>query len=312
MPEKIINLKQIRQIDLYGINNSKANLIKSLFPELKIVTREENIKIIGEEDKIEIFSSFIEKLIRKIEKYNTLSDNDIISVYKKKIQNTDFDKIENETIVFSNTGKPIKARNENQQKMIKKYNENDLLFALGPAGTGKTYLAVCLAVRALKNKEVKRILISRPAVEAGEKLGFLPGDVKEKLDPYLQALYDALHDLMPVRKLNDYMENGVIQIAPLSFMRGRTLSNSVVILDEAQNTTVKQLKMFLTRMGKNSKFIVTGDITQIDLPNEKNSGLLVANKILKNIKGIGFINFTQDDIVRHRLVAPIVKAFSLI
>lgn len=311
MPEKIINLNQVSLIELYGVNNFKASIIKSLFPELKIVTRDENIKVIGEPERAEIFELFIQKLLNRIEIYNTLSESDIVKLYNDN-DSESFQTVKNGNLVFSNTGKPIKARNENQQKMIEEYERNDLLFALGPAGTGKTYLAICLAVRALKNKEVKRIVISRPAVEAGEKLGFLPGDLKEKMDPYLQALFDALHDLIPAKKLNEYIEQRVIEIAPIAFMRGRTLGNSVVILDEAQNTTVNQLKMFLTRMGNNSKFIVTGDITQIDLPDKRNSGLLVANKILQDINGISFINFTNADIVRHRLVGPIVKAFEKI
>ena len=308
MPEKYINLNNISQIDLYGVNDSKASIIRSLFPRLKIITREENLKVIGEEENIEVFSIFIEKLISNLEQYNKLSENDIISIYNEKISEPE-SVVNNGVIIFSNTGKPIKARNENQSKMIKQFRENDLLFALGPAGTGKTYLAICMAVAALKNKEVKRIVVSRPAVEAGEKLGFLPGDIKEKLDPYLQALYDALYDVIPGKKLDEYIETGVIQIAPLAFMRGRTLSNAVVILDEAQNSTINQLKMFLTRMGENSKFIVTGDITQIDLPDKRNSGLLFAHRILKNIEGISFIEFERKDIVRHRLVGAIVDAF---
>jgi phosphate starvation-inducible PhoH-like protein len=249
-------------------------------------------------------------MLAHLTKYNNLSEEDIDNMLKSNVlSNGNSEIADKDVIIFGNNGKPVKPKTPNQKKMVKMYDENDMIFAVGPAGTGKTYLAIALAVRALKNKEVQRIILSRPAVEAGERLGFLPGDLKEKLDPYLQALYDAMHDMMPGRKLNDYIEQGVVQIAPLAFMRGRTLANAVVILDEGQNATVNQMKMFLTRMGNNSKFIITGDITQIDLPFKDNSGLLKADKILQNIPGIGFAYFDKHDIVRHRLVTPIVEAF---
>ncbi len=306
MTEKKIYLDLVCLVDFYGVNNANIQKIKSLFPKLKIVIRGNEISVAGEADLIERFESFINKISLRLNKFNKINENDIELIFHNKMKPENSN---DEILVFGTSGKIIKARTENQSKLVQSYYKNDLIFAIGPAGTGKTYLAISLAVRALKNKEVKRIVLSRPAVEAGESLGFLPGDLKDKLDPYLQALYDAMHDMMPGRKLNDYIEQGIVQIAPLAYMRGRTLSDSVVILDEAQNTTTAQIKMFLTRMGENSKFIVTGDVTQIDLPNKKNSGLLKVSKILKNIKGIAFIQFTKADIVRHRLVTPIVDAF---
>jgi phosphate starvation-inducible PhoH-like protein len=310
MTEKEINLNLISLVDFYGVNDSTAKRLRSLFPKLKIIMRGDKIKIAGENSEIVFFEKFIENLTTHLNKYNKLSEKDIDTIYQNKMNSQDNNNfIDNSVLIYGSSGKPVRALNDSQRKFVTNYGENDLIFAVGPAGTGKTYLAITLAVRALKNKEIKRIVLSRPAVEAGEKLGFLPGDLKEKLDPYLQALYDAMYDMIPGKKLNDYIEQGIIQIAPLAFMRGRTLSNAVVILDEAQNATVNQLKMFLTRMGENSKFIVTGDVTQIDLPDKRNSGLLKVRKILKNIKGISFIEFSKNDIVRHRLVSYIVDAF---
>jgi len=308
MIEKLIYLDEIDPINLYGVNNIKFEIIKSLFPELKIIAKGHEIKVSGKSVEILNFENQINKLINYYNKYHNLSAEIIVDIVAN--ENSTISKDFNDTtILYATNGKAIKARSANQQKYINEYKKNDLIFAIGPAGTGKTYLAIALAVRALKNREVKRIILSRPAVEAGEKLGFLPGDLKEKLDPYLQALYDALHDMVANKKLEDYLNKGIIQIAPLAFMRGRTLDNAIVILDEAQNTSINQLKMFLTRMGENSKFIVTGDITQIDLPDKKQSGLVQTKKKLKNIKGISFINFATSDIVRHKLVKQIINAF---
>jgi phosphate starvation-inducible PhoH-like protein len=310
MTEKEIYLDSVSLVDLYGVNDVNANKIKQLFPKLKIITRGEVIKVMGAEEDIEQFEQLIHDLLNQLKKYNKISEEDIenlLNFREELVKKTDSD--DKEIIIFGATGKPVKPKTPSQKKMVKLFDDNDMIFAIGPAGTGKTYLAIALAVRALKNKEVQRIILSRPAVEAGERLGFLPGDLKEKLDPYLQALYDAMHDMMQGRKLNDFIEQGVVQIAPLAFMRGRTLSNAVVILDEGQNTTVNQMKMFLTRMGNNSKFIITGDVTQIDLPSREQSGLPVAERILQNIPGIGFAYFDKRDIVRHRLVTPIVEAF---
>ncbi len=308
MIKKEIYLNSIDPINLYGINNVKLELIKSYFPKLKIVVRGHEIKLAGNKDDINLFEEKLETLIKFYNYFQNISQNNIKDILEGN-QNTDILNAKDEILIYGNGGKPIKARTSNQRKMIEDYKSNDLLFAIGPAGTGKTYLAIALAVKALKNKEVKRIVLSRPAVEAGEKLGFLPGDMKEKLDPYLQALYDALNDMLPSKKLEEYMQKKIIQIAPIAFMRGRTLSNAIVILDEAQNASVNQLKMFLTRMGEHSKFIVTGDITQIDLPNKKDSGLLQTKKILRNIEGISFISFDKHDVVRHRLVKHIVDAY---
>jgi len=307
MIEKLIYLDEIDPINLYGINNVKFEIIKSLFSELKIIAKGHEIKVSGKSEEIINFENKLNKLINYYNKYHNLSAEIIVDIIGN--ENGVSKHFDNSAILYATNGKTIKARSANQQKYIDEYKKNDLLFAIGPAGTGKTYLAIALAVKALKNREIKRIILSRPAVEAGEKLGFLPGDLKEKLDPYLQALYDALRDMIATKKFEDYLSKGVIQIAPLAFMRGRTLDNAVVILDEAQNTSINQIKMFLTRMGENSKFIVTGDITQIDLPDKKQSGLLQAKNILKNIKGISFINFETSDIVRHKLVKKIINAF---
>ena len=281
-------------------------MIKALFPKLRIVARGNVIKVMGDEEESCAFEEAVLSLEKHCVKYNSLNEETLLDIIKGKKP-----RVENagDVIVFSVTGKPIMPRSENQQKLVKEFEKNDMIFAIGPAGSGKTYTAIALAVRALKNKEIKKIILSRPAVEAGEKLGFLPGDMKEKIDPYLQPLYDALEDMIPAAKLKEYMELNVIQIAPLAFMRGRTLNDAVVILDEAQNTTPQQIKMFLTRMGMNTKMIVTGDMTQIDLPASQTSGLVQAIKILKNVKGISFIELNKKDIVRHKLVTQIVEAY---
>ena len=281
-------------------------MIKALYPKLRIVARGNVIKVMGDEEEMCAFEESIVALEKHCAKYNSLKEEVIIDIIKGKtpqIEKT------GDTIVFSVTGKPIVPRSENQLMLVKEYEKNDMLFAIGPAGSGKTYTAIALAVRSLKNKEIKKIILSRPAVEAGEKLGFLPGDMKDKIDPYLQPLYDALQDMIPAAKLKEYMEMNVIQIAPLAFMRGRTLNDAVVILDEAQNTTTQQIKMFLTRMGMNTKMIVTGDMTQIDLPSSQKSGLVQALHILKGVKGISFIELNKKDIVRHKLVTQIVEAY---
>ncbi len=309
MIEKLIILDDIDPINLYGINNKKIEIIKSFFPKLKIIGRGHEIKVVGEALAVLDFEKKLSMLIEHYNTYHNISEDSITELLSNGSNSTLINKKDDTVLLYGSGGKPIKARTKHQQELVKSYRKNDLIFAIGPAGTGKTYLAIALAVRALKNKEVKRIILSRPAVEAGEKLGFLPGDMKEKLDPYLQALYDALNDMLPPRKLEEYMQKGMIQIAPLAFMRGRTLGNAVVILDEAQNASLNQLKMFLTRMGEYSKFIVTGDITQIDLPDKSHSGLIQTKNILKNISGISFINFDASDIIRHKLVRHIVNAY---
>jgi phosphate starvation-inducible protein PhoH and related proteins len=308
MIEKTIYLDGIDPINLYGINNLKFERIKSFFPKLKIVARGHDIKVAGEAELVRDFEEKLEMLTAFFNRFQNLSEENISELLGNGDSALNIEK-DDSVLLYGINGKPIKARTKHQQQMVAEYRKNDLVFAIGPAGTGKTYLAIALAVRALKNKEIKRIILSRPAVEAGEKLGFLPGDMKEKLDPYMQALYDALNDMLPFKKLEEYMLKGMIQIAPLAFMRGRTLGDAVVILDEAQNASLNQLKMFLTRMGENSKFIVTGDITQIDLPNKHDSGLLDTNRILKNIPGIAAIEFDAGDIVRHKLVKHIVNAY---
>lgn len=307
---KKINLEAIDPVIIYGVNNSNLEKIKKYFPKIKIIARGQEIKAIGGIKEIQRFEEKINLLIKHYNKYNSLTSNDIERLMLENGEEIlQTNKASDAVLVFGENGKPIKARTVNQRVMVEKYNTNDLIFAIGPAGSGKTYVAMALAVRALRNKEVKRIILSRPAVEAGEHLGFLPGDLKEKLDPYLQPLYDALNDMIPSKKLAGLLENGTIQIAPLAFMRGRTLNNAVVILDEAQNASLNQLKMYLTRMGNNVKFIVTGDVTQIDLPNKHNSGLLQARQILKNINGIAIIHFDEKDIIRHKLVKYIVEAY---
>ncbi len=306
MIEKHIVLEDVDPVVFYGVNNVNIQMIKALHPKLRIVARGNVIKVMGDEEEMCAFEEHIIALQKHCAKYNSLKEEDIIDIIKGR--KTKDDSTEG-VIVYSVNGKPITARSENQLKLVKAYDENDMIFAIGPAGSGKTYTSIALAVRALKNKEIRKIILSRPAVEAGEKLGFLPGDMKEKIDPYLQPLYDALQDMFPPAKLQELMEQNIIQIAPLAFMRGRTLNDAVVILDEAQNTTPAQIKMFLTRMGMNTKMIITGDMTQIDLPASQRSGLAEALKILKNIKGIAIIEMNKKDIVRHKLVTKIVEAY---
>lgn len=306
MIEKHIVLEDIDPVVLYGVNNAHLQMIKALFPKLRIVARDNVIRVLGDEEQMAAFEESIENVRLHVLKFNSVRDEDVLDIVKGKKTKEDSAK---DVVVYNISGKPIKSRSENQQKLIDSYEKSDMIFATGPAGSGKTYLSIALAVRALKDKTIKKIILSRPAVEAGEKLGFLPGDMKEKIDPYLQPLYDALEDMIPAVKLQDMMEKHVIQIAPLAFMRGRTLSDAVVILDEAQNTTPAQIRMFLTRMGWNTKMIVTGDLTQVDLPHGTTSGLREALDILKNVEGISFVNMTGKDIVRHKLVTRIVKAY---
>lgn len=306
MIERIYILESVDPVIFYGVNNSNMQFIKTLFPKLRIVARGNVMKVIGDEDESELFLKKIREVEKYCEEFNSLSEDVILDIIKGK--GPTVVKQEN-LIIHGMNGKPITARTENQQLLVKAFENNDLVFATGPAGSGKTFVAIALAVKALKNKEVRKIILSRPAVEAGEKLGFLPGEMKDKLDPYLQPLYDALQDMIPAAKLKEYMENNVIQIAPLAFMRGRTLNDAVIILDEAQNTTTHQIKMFLTRLGMNAKMIVTGDVTQIDLPPSTTSGLIQAMQILKGVNGIGKIEFTKKDIVRHKLVQRIVEAY---
>ena len=304
--EKHIVLEDIDPVVLYGANNSHLQIIKALYPKLRIVARDNVMRVLGDEEQMAVFEENIEKIRLHVLKYNSINDEDILDIIKGKKTKDDTAK---DVVVYNISGKPIKSRSENQQKLIDAYDKNDMIFAIGPAGTGKTYLSIALAVKALKEKTAKKIILSRPAVEAGEKLGFLPGDMKEKIDPYLQPLYDSLEDMIPAVKLQDMMEKHIIQIAPLAFMRGRTLSDAVVILDEAQNTTSAQIRMFLTRMGWNTKMIITGDLTQIDLPHGTLSGLREAVGILKGVEGISFINMNEKDIVRHKLVTRIVHAY---
>ena len=306
MIERIYILESVDPVIFYGVNNVNMQLIKTLFPKLRIVARGNVMKVIGDEDESELFLKKIREVEKYCEEFNSLSEDIILDIIKGKAPV--ITKQEN-LIIHGMNGKPIVARTENQQRLVKAFEENDLVFATGPAGTGKTFVAIALAVKALKNKEIRKIILSRPAVEAGEKLGFLPGEMKDKLDPYLQPLYDALQDMVPGAKLKEYMENNVIQIAPLAFMRGRTLNDAVIILDEAQNTTTHQIKMFLTRLGMNAKMIITGDVTQIDLPPTATSGLVQAMQILKGVKGIGKVEFEKKDIVRHKLVQRIVEAY---
>ena len=306
MIERIYILESVDPVIFYGVNNVNMQLIKTLFPKLRIVARGNVMKVIGDEDESELFLKKIREVEKYCEEFNSLSEDVILDIIKGKAPV--ITKQEN-LIIHGMNGKPIVARTENQQRLVKAFEENDLVFATGPAGTGKTFIAIALAVKALKNKEIRKIILSRPAVEAGEKLGFLPGEMKDKLDPYLQPLYDALQDMVPGAKLKEYMENNVIQIAPLAFMRGRTLNDAVIILDEAQNTTTHQIKMFLTRLGMNAKMIITGDVTQIDLPPTATSGLVQAMQILKGVKGIGKVEFEKKDIVRHKLVQRIEEAY---
>lgn len=306
MTEKHIVLEDIDPVVFYGVGNNHLQMIKALFPKLRVVARDNVLRVIGDNDQMLHFEKCIEAMRRHVLKYNSISEEDILDIANGRKPK---DEAVKDVVVYSTSGRPIKARSENQQKIIDAFDRDDMIFAVGPAGTGKTYLSIALAVKSLKEKQAKKIILSRPAVEAGEKLGFLPGDMKEKIDPYLQPLYDALEDMIPAVKLQDMMDKHIIQIAPLAFMRGRTLSDAVVILDEAQNTTSAQLRMFLTRMGWNTKMIITGDMTQIDLPHDTSSGLRMAMRILKDVEGISFIEMNKKDIVRHKLVTRIVNAY---
>lgn len=306
MIEKHIVLEDIDPVTFYGVNNDHLQMLKSLFPKLRIVARGNVIRILGDEEEMAKIEEDIELMQKHVLKYNSITEEDILDIVHDHKTKADAIK---DVVVYSISGRPIKSRSENQQKLIEAYNTSDMVFAVGPAGTGKTYLSIALAVKALKEKAAKKIILSRPAVEAGEKLGFLPGDMKDKIDPYLQPLYDSLEDMIPAVKLQDMMEKHIIQIAPLAFMRGRTLSDAVVILDEAQNTTPAQIRMFLTRMGWNTKMIITGDMTQIDLPHEQKSGLKEALRILGDVEGISVVELSKKDIVRHKLVTRIVNAY---
>ena len=290
----------------YGVGNGHLQMIRSLYPKLRIMARDNVVRVLGDEEQMAAFEESTEKMRQHVMQFNSLKEEDILDIVKGRRSS---DRLPDDVVVYSMSGRPIKARTANQQKLIDAYKQNDMVFAVGPAGTGKTYLSIALAVKALKEKQAKKIILSRPAVEAGEKLGFLPGDMRDKIDPYLQPLYDALEDMLPQVKLQDMMEKNIIQIAPLAFMRGRTLNDAVVILDEAQNTTPAQIRMFLTRMGWNTKMVITGDMTQIDLPHSQKSGLIEALHILNNVEGIGVVNLDRSDIVRHKLVTRIVNAY---
>lgn len=307
MIERHFVLEEADPATFFGVSNANLRLLRALNPKLRIIGRGNVLKAMGAEEDIAEFEEHFERLHQHCVKYNALSEDDVVGILKRHLPTTEA--TEGDVIVFSTTGRPIAPRSENQRKLVEAYKHNDMLFSTGPAGSGKTYVAIALAVRALKNKEIKKIILSRPAVEAGEKLGFLPGDMKDKIDPYLQPLYDALQEMIPAAKLQEYLEQNVIQIAPLAFMRGRTLNDAVVILDEAQNTTTAQIKMFLTRMGWNTKMIITGDRTQIDLPPSQRSGLIEATRILSHVEGIAHIEMNDKDIVRHKLVARIVRAY---
>ena len=309
MHEKTIEIRGINPVELFGVNNANLKHIKSFFPKLKVVARGNLITIVGDDEMMDEFERKFELVVQHFHKFNTVSENNIDNLMLDEGQKMISIDDGSETIVHGNQGVKIKARTLNQKKLVQAVNTNDMVFAAGPAGTGKTYTAVALAVRALKSKEVKRIVLTRPAVEAGENLGFLPGDLKEKLDPYLMPLYDALRDMIPPEKLADMIEFGIIEIAPLAFMRGRTLDKAFVILDEAQNTTSMQMKMFLTRMGMTAKFVITGDMSQVDLPQRQRSGLSYALDVLKDVEGIGVVRLAQSDIIRHNLVKRIVDAF---
>ena len=311
---KTITLDAIDPIEILGVNNKLFDQFKSYFPQLKATSRGNEIMLVGSDDAIALFETKRQQLIQKRMGKMSLNSYDVESLFEESDSSKEIGKVDmmsgsDYIIVYGVDGKCVKARTVNQKRLVKEYYDNDLIFALGPAGTGKTYTAIALAVRALKNREVKRLILTRPAVEAGERLGFLPGDLKDKLDPYLQPLYDALQDMIPAKKLQSLMEDGTIQIAPLAYMRGRTLDKAFVILDEAQNTSLSQLKMFLTRMGNDAKFIVTGDATQIDLPHKDDSGLLKGVEMVRSIRGISVVNFTKEDIVRHPLVTKIIEAF---
>lgn len=309
MQEREITINDVEPIDLLGVNNEKLKYILAKFPKVKVVSRGRKLMISGEETDLDHFEEKIQVMIVHIKKYNSLSEGDIDTILENEGQESVKDGSGDDVLVFGNNGLKVTARTLNQRRLVEAANENDMVFAVGPAGTGKTYTAVALAVRALKNKEVRKIILTRPAVEAGENLGFLPGDLKEKLDPYLQPLYDALRDMIPPEKLAAFIEQGTIQIAPLAFMRGRTLDHAFVILDEAQNTTESQIKMFLTRMGKSARFILTGDPSQVDLPRNQKSGLVKALSVLNNIEGISIIRLSENDVIRHKLVKRIITAF---
>ena len=306
MIEKHIVIEDIDPVTLYGVNNCNLQIIKAMYPKLRIVARGNVLHVMGDELEMCAFEEHITKLQSHCLKFNSLTEEELLQILHGEKTRKDGNE---GVIVYSVTGKPIMARSQNQQRLVQAYKENDMVFAVGPAGSGKTYTSIALAVRALKNKEIRKIILSRPAVEAGEKLGFLPGDMKDKIDPYLQPLYDALEDMIPTQRLREMMDQNIIQIAPLAFMRGRTLNDAVVILDEAQNTTGAQIKMFLTRMGMGTKMIITGDVTQIDLPQHIRSGLVEAIHVLRNVPGIGFIHMDRRDIVRHKLVTRIVDAY---
>ncbi len=311
MSEKTISIGTTNPLEIYGVNDSNIDKIKIIFPKLKIIARGDIVKVIGEKDEISSFVRKFELLLLYYDKFGKITEKDVSQIMETE-DNGLFETVnegDSNVILHGRSGMIIKARTRNQYKIVSSCNKSDLVIAVGPAGTGKTYTAVALAVKALKNKEVRRIILTRPAVEAGENLGFLPGDLKDKLDPYLQPLYDALRDMLPTQKLLTYLEDGTIEIAPLAFMRGRTLDNAFVILDEAQNSTIAQMKMYLTRMGRSAKFIVTGDITQIDLPKNQTSGLIHAMKILKDVKGINLVFLDDSDIIRHKLVTRIVNAY---
>ncbi|MFN8164794.1 MAG: PhoH family protein [Bacteroidia bacterium] len=312
MSEVIIPIDTFNPVEFFGVNDSNLEVIRRNFPELKLVARGNEIKVIGDEKNIHVFSEKINRLIQHYQKFGSLTTDNVEHFLADKGSSPEKQAqvASGEVLVFGQNGIMVRARTANQKKMVESSEKNDIVFAIGPAGTGKTYTAVALAVRALKNREIKRIILTRPAVEAGENLGFLPGDLKEKIDPYLRPLYDALYDMIQGEKVKSYVESGVIEVAPLAFMRGRTLDNAFVILDEAQNATESQLKMFLTRMGPSAKFIVTGDVTQIDLPRNQPSGLVQAIKILSNVKGIDFIYLDAQDVVRHRLVKEIIEAYN--
>ena len=306
MIEKHLVLEDIDPVIFYGVGNANLQILRSLYPKLRVVARDNVIRVLGDEEQMSSFEENVEHLRKHVLRFNSLKEEDVLDIVKGRHVKQD---VPDDVVVYTMASRPIKARTQNQQRLIEAYEQHDMVFAVGPAGTGKTYLSIALAVKALKEKSAKKIILSRPAVEAGEKLGFLPGDMKDKIDPYLQPLYDALEDMLPQVKLQDMMEKHVIQIAPLAFMRGRTLSDAVVILDEAQNTTPAQIRMFLTRMGWNTKMIITGDMTQIDLPHSQKSGLIEALHILNNVEGIGVVNLNHSDIVRHKLVTRIVNAY---
>ncbi|MBQ3581140.1 MAG: PhoH family protein [Bacteroidales bacterium] len=311
MMEKLFSLEDIDYQHFWGTNEHTLEFIRLLFPKLKLIVRGEMLKVIGNDEDLEVFDLKFTAMKQHFERLGRLSENDIMQIMESVSPNGEIE-LSNDILVHGRNGNLVKAQTANQRRLVQAVADNDMVFAIGPAGTGKTYTAVALAVRALKNKQIRRIVLTRPAVEAGENLGFLPGDMREKLDPYLQPLYDALRDMIPQQKLLSYWEDGTIEIAPLAFMRGRTLDNAFVILDEAQNATSTQLKMFLTRMGRNAKFVITGDLTQIDLPRHQQSGLLKATQLLGGIKGIEVIELDETDVVRHRLVTEIIKAYSTI